>query len=147
MLPSHDILEGCEVALGKVHCCPSHVKANWSCDSVARDILKRAFAKSSTAWCTPRTMAKVPKVGAMLGTATWMGGIILLVSWESMDICHEPSGNTGLLKALWAKPIIPIWCSSWIVLLFPYAPRQFILFDNYHFSHGWYNWHFPSALV
>ena len=32
----------------KVHCFPSNVKADWSCDSVTRDTLKKAFGKPRT---------------------------------------------------------------------------------------------------
>lgn len=59
----------------KVYHCPSHMKLNRSCDSVARDILRKAFAKFGLAWYTPRTTTKVSKTVAMLGPAAWMAAL------------------------------------------------------------------------
>ena len=53
------------------------MKANLICDSAARSRLKKAFATSSIGWHMPRTVAKVPKMVAMLDPAAWMGGSAL----------------------------------------------------------------------
>ena len=55
------------------------------CDSAARGLLKKAFAKPSRAWYTPRTKAKVSKMVTVMGTATWMGDSTLFNSqWPTL---------------------------------------------------------------
>lgn len=134
-----------------VYHCPSYIKANWSCDSMARDILETSFAKSSTSWYTPRVMAKVSEMVAMLGIATWMVDTTLFNSWWSTVTHRELSGffhqpyqavestmgreyNTHFLQ----------FSDSFLYSLM--LPRQFILFDSYHSSWGWQAYWFPSGV-
>lgn len=46
--------------------CPSHVKSNWFCDSMPEGLPNKAFAKSSIAWYTSWSLAKVSKMVAEL---------------------------------------------------------------------------------
>lgn len=48
---------------------------NSACDSMVRGVLKKLFAKSSTAWQTRQTETKVSKVVAMLNTAARWGPV------------------------------------------------------------------------
>ena len=94
------------------------MNANWACDSVAKGILKKAFAESSTAWFTPRTVAKASKMVALLGTATWGPYLVefsVVHGHPPRAICLFFTGHTRLLKALWARYTISTWCSSWIM--------------------------------
>lgn len=43
-----------------------------TCDSMGRCVLKKAFIKSSIAWYTLRTMARIFEVVVMLNTDAWM---------------------------------------------------------------------------
>lgn len=83
-LPSHNKWWNCACNLGealekKGFCSPFHVKVNGIV--MALGILEKTFGKSSTAWHTPATQAKVSKIVAMVGTAAWLRDITLFNSW------------------------------------------------------------------
>ena len=75
-LPSQDIWWGCAGSLGEVLEKSIVAPPTWrQIDLVAQwpgVDWKKVFAKSSTAWYTPRTMAKVSKMVAIWGTTAWM---------------------------------------------------------------------------
>lgn len=74
--------------------------------------------------------------GSKVGHRHMDTGTTLFSSQQSTIICHEPSGfftgHTSLLKAQWAGPTISAPCSSWMFILSPYRPEQFILFICHH---------------
>ena len=116
-----------------------YVKANWSCDSAARVILRKASAESTTAWSTPKALARYLRQ-CSVGHSHMDD---MFNSWGNCSILGSPWSSsrshlafffffTGLLKALWAGYTIPTQYSSQIVSLMMLHPQQFILFDSYH---------------
>lgn len=87
----------------------------------------------TTAWYIPRTVAKLSKMVAGLGTARRMAALpySILSSTQSSTKSHLAFfiGHTRLLKTLWAGCTIPTCCRSWIV-----SPTSLCSLDNLYNS-------------
>ena len=158
-LPSYDMWWGGQVVLGKclkgllLPLAHGDKLILWLC--VQGEIEKKAFAKFSIAWYTPRTVAKISKMVAIWGTIARMGDTTLLNSQQPMVTCHEPSGfftcHTSLLETVWAECTITRsgqFGDSFSYLIMP--DRQFTSLDSYQSLRKWVgllvsSWRFPSA--
>ena len=66
-----------------------YVKANWSCDSAARVILRKASAESTTAWSTPKALARYLRQCS--------------VGHSHMDDMFNSWGNCSILGSPWSS--------------------------------------------
>lgn len=138
----------CAASLGEALESSLLMKANWSCDSVARCVMKKTFSKPSPAQYTPRMMNKVSKVVTMLGTSTLMGALPSLILGSSLLstiwLFYQPYWvvENTMGRAYITHPMWFLDSFSYFIM----TPRQYILLDSYHSSWGWQTYWFPAGV-